>query len=189
MFFLGNIEKDIDRIETFCEQSGKCLSLPLTVGGYSMMESTKSAIVFLAVSCLCLLVLSFKNADAQNAEIKPGTKYQGGRVLSLRKMLSDESKLTTATIEPGTTVIWFNNTRRVVEVEFIDKQVTLVCGAPVGFFINEEGSFTSQKIIPNAVASLCFLEKGEFDFEVLLRTLRGADPLKGKRFKRKIVVE
>jgi hypothetical protein len=41
------------------------------------------------------------------------------------------------TSEPGTTVIWVNNARSILEVLFLDKKVTLACGSPVNFFVGE----------------------------------------------------
>jgi hypothetical protein len=128
-------------------------------------------------------------AYAQQGEVPADMALQPARVIALKKMLADVNEVTTMSVKPGTTVIWLNDTRRVIEIEFVEKQVTLACGSPVGFFVNEEGSYTSQKIIPRAVASMCFILKGEYPYVLLLRTLRGPDPLQGKTFRGKIVVE
>ena len=68
--------------------------------------------------------------------------------------------------EPGTTVIWVNNARSVLEVLFLDKKVTLACGSPVNFFVGKDGAYESGKIPYGGTASLCFLEKGTYDYMV-----------------------
>ena len=68
--------------------------------------------------------------------------------------------------KPGTTVIWVNNVRSVLEVLFLDKKVTLACGSPVNFFIGKDGAYESGKIPYGGTASLCFLEPGTYDYMV-----------------------
>jgi len=143
----------------------------------------------LIVYCCCLSASILEEAYAQSGEIQVQTDLQGGSVISLKKMISDVSTITTVSVKPGTTVIWLNDTSRVIEVEFVEKQVTLACGSPVGFFVNEQGSYTSQKIVPKAVASICFLEKGEYPYMLLFRTIRGDDQLQGKTIRGKIIVQ
>jgi len=68
------------------------------------------------------------------------------------------------TIAPGTTVVWVNNARATLEIHFEGKQVTTACKSPVHFVVDEKGSFISNRIPQGSVASLCFLEKGEFNY-------------------------
>ena len=68
------------------------------------------------------------------------------------------------TIAPGTTVIWMNDSRAPLEIQFGGKQVTLACKRPVHFAIDENGSFISDRIPQGSVASLCFVEKGDFTY-------------------------
>jgi len=70
----------------------------------------------------------------------------------------------TLTSKPGTTVIWVNHSRQPVEVLFLDKKVTLACGSPVNFFIGKDGAYESAKIPFGGTASLCFTEKGKFEY-------------------------
>lgn len=72
----------------------------------------------------------------------------------------------TLTSEPGTTVIWVNNSRFPIEILFLDKQVTLACGSPVNFFIGGDKTYESNKIPSGGTASLCFLEEGTYDYKV-----------------------
>ena len=96
-----------------------------------------------------------------------------------------------AVIKPGTTVVWVNDFRAQLELQFQGKQVTLACKSPVHFTVNEDGSFISDRIPEDSVASLCFVEKGEFPY--VLRNVGGktyptrADDI--KEFRGKIIVQ
>jgi plastocyanin len=67
---------------------------------------------------------------------------------------------------PGTTVVWFNRSRIPAEILFRDKKVVVACRAPVNFFIGRDGAYESGKIISRGTASLCFTEKGSYDYVV-----------------------
>ncbi|MBN2105903.1 MAG: hypothetical protein JW832_00645 [Deltaproteobacteria bacterium] len=96
------------------------------------------------------------------------------------------------TVKPGTTVVWVNNSRSQLELKFEGKQVTLACKSPVHFLIDEDGSFISDRIPQDSVASLCFVEKGEFNY-VLRKspTGSGISQLREniKEFKGKVIVQ
>lgn len=77
-------------------------------------------------------------------------------------------------VQPGTTVIWINESKSLAEIEFTDKQVTLACGSPVRFVVDDRGTYVSEKIFRGAVASLCFTETGEFDYVVKREPRRAA---------------
>lgn len=79
---------------------------------------------------------------------------------------SEGAKPVTVTSEPGTTVIWLNRSRHPIEILFLDKQVVLACGSPVNFIVGKGGAYESAKIPFGGTASLCFLEKGRFDYKV-----------------------
>jgi plastocyanin len=147
------------------------------------------AVLLTAVCCWCLAFAISEPARAQTEQAPADMPLQGAKVITLKRLMADANAVTTVTVKPGTTVIWLNDTSRVLELEFAGKQVTMACGSPVGFFVNEEGSYTSQKIIPKAMVSLCFIEPGEFPYQLLLGKLKGPDPLQGKNFKGTIIVE
>lgn len=67
---------------------------------------------------------------------------------------------------PGTTVIWVNHSKSPLEVLFLDKKVTLACGSPVNFFVGKGGAYESGKIPFGSTASLCFTEKGKYDYVI-----------------------
>ncbi len=95
------------------------------------------------------------------------------------------------TVTPGTTMIWMNNSRAPLELQFEGKQVTLACKSPVHFVIDENGSFLSERIPHGSVASLCFVEKGEFTY-VARKVFAGTgvpDREKIKEFKGTVIVK
>jgi hypothetical protein len=150
---------------------------------------TVRAGLLIAISYCSLAMVMPGQAYAQTGQAPSDMPLQGAKVITLKRLMADANAVTTVSVKPGTTVIWLNDTSRVLELEFTGKQVTMACGSPVGFFVNEEGSYTSQKIIPKAVVSLCFIEPGAFPYQLLLGKLKGPDPLQGKNFKGTIIVE
>lgn len=70
------------------------------------------------------------------------------------------------TSKPGTTVIWVNNSQFPIELLFLDKQVVLACGSPVNFFVGKDGAYESNKIPSGGTASLCFTEKGTYEYKM-----------------------
>ena len=63
-------------------------------------------------------------------------------------------------------MIWVNHSRFPIEILFSDKKVVLACGAPVNFFVGKDGAYESSKIPSGATASLCFTEKGKYEYKV-----------------------
>lgn len=96
------------------------------------------------------------------------------------------------TIPRGTTVIWINESSSIVELQFEGKQVTMACKSPVHFIVDDKGSFISDRIPAGSVASLCFVEKGEYKY-VMRKVLLFSPTLEArpynKEFKGKIIVE
>ncbi len=94
------------------------------------------------------------------------------------------------TVKPGTTVIWVNNSNETLQICFEGQQVSLACKSPVHFIRGENGSFTSRQIPQGAVASLCFVEKGEYKY-VARKIASGSEKsyLGVQYFKGKIIVK
>ena len=67
---------------------------------------------------------------------------------------------------PGTTVIWVNQTNTPHEILFLDKKVVMACSSPVNFFIGKDEAYESAKIPFGGTASLCFVEKGKYEYRV-----------------------
>ena len=118
--------------------------------------------------CLCFgLMLSFDSAFGQaekSEKIQPEKKIAGTQIIRLHS--SGGINPSKATVVPGTTAIWINEADSPVEIQFEGKQVTMACQNPVHFVIDDKGSFISNNIPLGAVASLCFIEKGEFNYVV-----------------------
>ena len=69
-------------------------------------------------------------------------------------------------VEPGTTVIWVNLAIVEAEVIFLDREVIDAAEYPVYFFIGDEAIYESHEMCAGCAASLCFEEKGRFDYIV-----------------------
>lgn len=96
------------------------------------------------------------------------------------------------TVDRGTTVIWINESESSVEMQFEGKQVTMACKNPVHFVVDEKGSFKSDRIPAGSVASMCFVEKGEFNY-VMRKVLLFSPTLEArpynKEFKGKVIIK
>jgi len=144
------------------------------------------------VICLCFgLVTSVDSAFSQaekSDKIQPEKKIEGAKIIFMgSKGNISPSK---AIVKPGTTVVWVNQADSPVEIQFEGKQVTMACQNPVHFVVDDKGSFISNNIPMGAVASLCFIEKGDFNY-VVRRALKPSQSYKEnpKEFKGKVIVE
>ena len=117
-----------------------------------------------AVAAFALLLMSgTAGAEAEKSRaIEPEKSIKETQIIHL----SDTGGIypADASIKPGTTVIWRNDSRAQLELQFSGKQVTLACKSPVHFVVDDEGSFVSDRIPEDSVASLCFIEKGEYPY-------------------------
>jgi plastocyanin len=68
--------------------------------------------------------------------------------------------------KPGTTVVWINASKFPIEILFLDKKVSLACGAPTNFFPGKGGAYESAQIPRGATASLCFTQTGKYEYVV-----------------------
>jgi hypothetical protein len=91
-------------------------------------------------------------------------------------------------VSPGTTVIWINNSDYRLQLKFTDQQVSMACAAPVNFSLNDDKVFISTGIPLGGVASLCFLQKGEFKYKLIKMDQFGA-PSTSERFSGAIKVQ
>jgi plastocyanin len=92
------------------------------------------------------------------------------------------------TVAKGTTVVWINNSDTRLQLKFTGQQVSLACAAPVNFSMDENNVFISTGIPLGGVASLCFVEKGEFKYQLIKRDQYGA-PSKLEKFNGGIKVQ
>ena len=117
---------------------------------------TSIAVLFLEIICLAEYAIT---AEEKGEQIKVINK-----IVIINQY--EEVKPVSITSQPGTTVIWVNHSRMPVEILFLDKKVVLACGSPVNFFVGKDGAYESGKIPFGGTASLCFIEKGKYDYMV-----------------------
>jgi plastocyanin len=110
--------------------------------------------IILGIFCFTILTLA---AEETTEEIKV-----------IKIITIDYNGLTPKIItsKPGTAVIWVNHSRFPIEILFLDKKVVLACGSPVNFFVGKDGVYESNKIPSGGTASLCFIEKGTYEYNV-----------------------
>jgi len=126
---------------------------------------------------LCFLLTAFvlSSSWAKEGTIQADKKIKAHKVVRLHYISGINPK--EVTIQPGTTVIWINDSRSLAEIQFTDKEVTLACKSPTHFVLDQEGAFVSNKIPEGTVASLCFVQKGEYEY-IVIRDPRRHDALK-----------
>ena len=123
------------------------------------------------VMFVCIIVLSgiMCTAEEKGAaqQAAPGTEEEvtiSNRIVKINEREGASPSILVTS--PGTTVIWVNHSKSPLEVLFLDKKVTLACGSPVNFFVGKDGAYESGKIPFGSTASLCFTEKGKYDYIV-----------------------
>jgi plastocyanin len=155
-----------------------------------MMKILKQAAIIAAAVLFSLSSVPAGFEDKGKEKIVPEMNIREVKIIRLNAIAGiNPGELT---VDRGTTVIWINESASSVHMQFEGKQVTLACKSPVHFVVDENGSFISDRIPAGSVASLCFVEKGEYNYmmsKVLLfsPTLQ-AQPYKDN-FKGKIIVK
>lgn len=68
----------------------------------------------------------------------------------------------------GTTVIWLNHSINDIRILFKGgDQVTISCVNPTNFSLQKDGTFQSDVIPYGGTASICFVEPGEYKYQVV----------------------
>ena len=145
------------------------------------MKLLQRLCVIVLVCALLVAVLPVSQGSAKEA-VWPKKKVQGATVIRLSKargIIPQNLK-----VSPGHTVIWLNESESLIEIQFTGKQVVMACDGPVNFIVDVDGTFVSNKIPMGAVASLCFIQKGEYDYRVQCLSKPAQ-----KEFKGKLIVE
>ncbi len=121
-----------------------------------MKKKWLMAVISISLVIFCMSGPTFA---AEEAEIKVEVKVVN---------ITTDKGLSPATINAkrGTTVIWVNKTFVPQEILFTDKKIVLSCDAPVNFFVGKERAYESGKIPFGGIASLCFIEKGKYEYEL-----------------------
>ena len=155
------------------------------------MKSAKAILMVCILAAGICLVGAPAGGGEESPKIQPEKAikdYKIIRIEDIGRVFPEE-----ITVPQGTTVIWINNSKRTIELQFEGKQVTLACKSPVHFVVDEYGSFISDRIPSGSVASLCFIEKGEFHYVArnVLASYSAGLPYEDRQreFKGKVIVE
>lgn len=147
--------------------------------------------LFFVVIAICFLFVSITSAEeALEGKIETEKDIKAHSIIYLSPHGGNIIDPAEVTIKPGTTVVWINRSKALVEIHFEGKQVTKACKRPVHFVVDEKGSFISNKIPNGAVANLCVIEKGEFNYVVRTSPFSTSQAVRhSKEYKGKIIVE
>ena len=93
------------------------------------------------------------------------TEKKKTSVIMIQKNRISPNKIT---VQRGTVIVWVNGTSGTfINVYFTEgKKVQQVCSSTTRFFLNDEDFFVSGMIPPGAVASMCFLKTGTYEYMV-----------------------
>ena len=150
------------------------------------MKKTNVNMVMTLLAILCIVV--FCSVQTSYGEDKSTTPEIQHKIVRLYETGGIEPQQ--LTVQPGTTVIWINESKSLAEIEFTNKEVTLACGSPVRFMVDDRGTYVSEKIFRGTVASLCFTEAGEFEYAVKREPRKlAAVPAAPPAMKGKIIVK
>jgi len=149
------------------------------------MEGTKRMYRVIALSISLILCAAGNLSWGQEQKIIPEKHVAGSHVIRIKTHRGIIPP--TLSIKPGSTVIWVNESDSLIEILFPHKKITLSCQNPVNFIIDVDGSFVSNKIGVGAVASICFIEKGEFEY--IVKKLSPGKSSPEDEFKGNVIIE
>jgi hypothetical protein len=133
------------------------------------------------------MVLAVSTAGAEEQQVFPEKKIAGSRIVRIGYSTGIVPREVSVT--SGTTVIWLNDSMAAMEIQFTSKKVTAACQNPIHFSVDESGAFISNRIPMGAVASLCFIEKGLYEY-LARRVSASARPAPNEvEFRGTIIVE
>jgi len=131
------------------------------------MNGKKIFCIIFLLACFSSLIFFAGSAKSQKKE---QIKYK------VIRLLSDEIIPSSATISLGTVVIWVNESREMVKIQFSNiNNSASSCDGSTRF--NTDSAKVISAEIPSAgFGSICLIQKGEFNYIVK----RGSHKLKGK---------
>ena len=154
------------------------------------MKILKQVAIVAAAVLFSLSSISAGVADKDKGKIVPQMNIKEVKIIRVNAVSGiNPAELT---VDRGTTVIWINESESSVHMQFEGQQVTLACKSPVHFIVDEDGSFISDRIPAGSVASLCFVEKGEYHYVMRKILLSSPDLAAGQdkdNFKGRIIVK
>jgi hypothetical protein len=68
-------------------------------------------------------------------------------------------------LKQGATAMWLNTGKEPITIIFKTK-IGIACKAPVNFYGDLSGHYETNQIVNGATASICFIDKGKFEYEV-----------------------
>jgi len=125
------------------------------------MQKKRTFMFVIGILLSCLFTSSVYAEEAKEP-IQPTLDIKAHQLIRLNYLAGISPA--EVTVKAGTTVIWMNDARAMVQLQFEGKQVTMACKSPVNFIIDDQGSFISNLIPQGSVASLCFVEKGLYKY-------------------------
>jgi hypothetical protein len=102
--------------------------------------------------------------------------------------IEDEISPDLIEIEKGDTVIWFNQGVQPVRVRFLTS-LGIVCSPIIHFNSDLNGIFVSDEIPQGGFASLCLINQGVFDYEVVRLNNKGKELWQSNVMRGKAIVE
>ena len=78
-------------------------------------------------------------------------------------------------VKLGTTIVWINSEPGPVTIKFLDK-LGIACNVPVNFYADVWGNYETGAIPEGGTASICFIYKGTYKFEVKRLADKGGEP-------------
>ena len=72
---------------------------------------------------------------------------------------------TSLTVKLGTTIVWVNSDPGPITIKFLDK-LGIACKVPVNFHADVWGNYETGAIPEGGTASICFIYKGTYKYEV-----------------------
>ena len=144
------------------------------------MKSFKTLFLVCIAICFSFATITAARETTRN-KIDPANKSAAHKIIRLCSYGDIRSCPPEATVKPGTTVIWINQSKMPVKIHFEGKQVTAASENHIHFRVDNEGSYVSSTVPNGARATLSFVEKGRYDY--VAETIPGAstDPLRQPR--------
>ena len=120
--------------------------------------------------CLVVLLISFSMVCALSPTLNSNAFAEGKaseeviKTVILKKEPAGISPKTLK-VKLGTTIVWLNSDPGPITIKFIEK-LGIACKAPVNFYADLWGYYETGKLSEGATASICFIYKGEYTYEV-----------------------
>ena len=127
-----------------------------------MINSRKffTVTLFIAFLLTSLFVVSFHGAVLAE-DAKPKEEVA---MITLKQEPEGISP-TSLKVKLGTTIVWFNSDPGPVTIKFLDT-LGVACKVPVNFHADVWGNYETGTIPEGGTASLCFIFKGTYRYEV-----------------------